>query len=639
LEALEDRLVLSLSSGSSLLTGVLGGGAAQSAQPIATTTVVTSSANPGGFSQVVAFTATISAQKNLSGATPTGTVQFLFDGANFGDPVKVSTTKGVTTATYNSLLSFPGAHTLTASYSGDGSFAASSGSLTQMVNLRSTSAAALTSSLNPSTIGQSVTFLATVRGLGPSAALPTGTMLFVIDGNQVASVALTTTKSGVSTASYSTAALSGGHHNVLAVYSGDINFNGSLGVLVGFQHVNRAGTKTTVSSSSNPAAPGQSVTFTASLSVPTSLPIAPTGSIAFIVDGITASTAALVATGNGGYKAAYTASPLSAGTHTVIASYSGDASFTGSSGTLAGGQVVGSGTPIPGGGGGTGSGGNVIVTFNPSTGFLNIIGYNDNDALTISQGSAGMIQVAGNGTLLNQSTNPVSYAAVTAIQITLLNGNDSLAINNLSIPGNLSIYVGSGSDNVSLESITAGFIRLSVAGPGNSDVSLNSTAAGTIDVAAGNNATLALNGVSTTGPVLLTTGTNASVSVGGLNAAGDLDITAGNNAQSITVNNSSVNNLDILQSGTTGSPAFDLETDTINSILRMTTGGSNNSLVLSQLGGSLRMSVALGAGENTVNADHVTALFGTLDGGSSGKNTYNDGGGNSGFSVFDFTGR
>ena len=60
-------------------------------------------------------------------------------------------------------------------------------------------------------------------------------------------------------------------------------------------------------------------------------------------------------------------------------------------------------------------------------------------------------------------------------------------------------------------------------------------------------------------------------------------------------------------------------------------------MVLSSLHVGSRMFVSLGGGKNSVSADNVTALFGTLDGGPGGNNTYNDGGGNSGFAVFDFT--
>ena len=73
---------------------------------------------------------------------------------------------------------------------------------------------ALNSSLNPSVVGQSVTFTATVTG-----SSPTGTVQFKDGGSNLgAAVALTGTS-----ASLTTAALTQGTHSITAVYSGDVN--------------------------------------------------------------------------------------------------------------------------------------------------------------------------------------------------------------------------------------------------------------------------------------------------------------------------------------------------------------------------------------------------------------------------------
>jgi hypothetical protein len=94
-------------------------------QLAATTTSVASSVNPSVVGQSVTFTATVTANAP-GGGTPTGTVQFLIDGINFGNPVTLS--GGQATSSSISSLAV-GGHTVTASYSGDGSFATSTGSL------------------------------------------------------------------------------------------------------------------------------------------------------------------------------------------------------------------------------------------------------------------------------------------------------------------------------------------------------------------------------------------------------------------------------------------------------------------------------------------------------------------------------
>ena len=51
-----------------------------------------------------------------------------------------------------------------------------------------------------------------------------------------------------------------------------------------------------------------------------------------------------------------------------------------------------------------------------------------------------------------------------------------------------------------------------------------------------------------------------------------------------------------------------------------------------------QLTVILSRGTNTLSADHVTCLFGSIDGGIGAANHYTDKGGNTGFSIFDFMG-
>jgi Zn-dependent metalloprotease len=77
----------------------------------------------------------------------------------------------------------------------------------------------LTSSLNPSLVGQSVTFTATVSGSGGT---PTGTVTFKDGATTLGSPALA---GGVAT--FTTSALTAGTHPITASYSGDANFSAS----------------------------------------------------------------------------------------------------------------------------------------------------------------------------------------------------------------------------------------------------------------------------------------------------------------------------------------------------------------------------------------------------------------------------
>jgi len=286
---------------------------------ISTTTTVTSSTNPSVFGQSVSFRATVAPVPPATG-TPTGTVQFTIDGVNFGAPVTL--VGGIASSGSTSTLSV-GVHSVSGIYSGDTTFAGSTGALTQTVNKASTTTT-VTSSMNPSVFGQSVSFTATVAAVAPGAGTPTGTVQFTIDGvNFGAPVALV----GGSATSGSTSTLTVGAHSVTGVYSGDANFNTSTGALT--QTVNKANTTTTVTSSMNPSTFGQSVTFTATVTAVSPGAGSPSGTVTFFDGTTTLGTGALSAG-----HATFTTSSLSVGPHSITASYGGDASFNGSTSAI-----------------------------------------------------------------------------------------------------------------------------------------------------------------------------------------------------------------------------------------------------------------------------------------------------------------
>jgi large repetitive protein len=222
-----------------------------------TTTSVASSANPSVFGQSVTFTATVSAAAPGAG-TPTGTVTFL-DG---GSPIGTGTLSGGV-ATFTTSALAVGSHTITTSYGVNGNFNGSTGALTgnpQVVN-KAGSSTAVTSSQNPSTLGQPVTFTATVSAAAPGAGTPTQTVTFLDGGHSIGTATLS---GGV--ASFTTSALSIGNHTITTNYLGDGNFSASTGTLTGNpQVVNGTTTTTTVTSSQGTITLGDTVTFTATV--------------------------------------------------------------------------------------------------------------------------------------------------------------------------------------------------------------------------------------------------------------------------------------------------------------------------------------------------------------------------------------
>jgi hypothetical protein len=295
------------------------GGEVQFTTNCATTTSLSPSVNPSESGQSVTFTATVAASVQAAG-TPTGTVTF-FEGLTTLDTVAL--TAGV--ATYTSAALSVATHDITAVYNGDSSFLTStSNAVSQVVNQSSNNTTTLlVSSVNPSVFGQSVTFTATVAATVPGPETLTGTVTFSDGQTTLDTLDLT---AGVAT--YTSAALSVATHDITAVYSGDDDFLTSTSSTLS-QVVNQSGTTTAVVSSANPATPGQSITFTATVTPSGQGAGTPTGLITFSDGQTYLSTESM-----SGGTATYATSQLASGSHTIYASYNGDGIFVSSIGNL-----------------------------------------------------------------------------------------------------------------------------------------------------------------------------------------------------------------------------------------------------------------------------------------------------------------
>ena len=143
---------------------------------VATTTLVSSSANPSMFGQSVTFTATVN--PNIVGAaTPTGSVTFM-DGATVFGMGTISNGSAICTTSTLAVAS----HTITAVYGGDANFSSStSAGVSQVVSQDATSTL-VTSTVNPAVLGQSVTFTATVTP-GTGTFDNGGAVQFQVDGS------------------------------------------------------------------------------------------------------------------------------------------------------------------------------------------------------------------------------------------------------------------------------------------------------------------------------------------------------------------------------------------------------------------------------------------------------------------------
>ena len=194
------------------------------------------------------------------------------------------------------------------------------GSATLVITAKTTTTV-LASSLNPSTFGAPVAFVATVAGT--SSTLPTGTVTFS-DATTVLGTGTLVAGASSSTASFTTSALSVSGHSITAVYAGDSNFITSTSAAL-TQTVNKATPTALLVSSLNPSAYGTAVTFTATVTGVNGAAL-PSGTVT-LMDGANSLGTAALAAGPGSSSASFQLTSLSAGVHNLTAVFSGDSNY------------------------------------------------------------------------------------------------------------------------------------------------------------------------------------------------------------------------------------------------------------------------------------------------------------------------
>jgi len=267
-----------------------------------TTTTLTSSLNPSVNGKAVTLTANVTASPS---GTATGTVTFKNGSTSLGTATLSGGVAKLTTTTLP-----VGGDSLTASYGGVSLYFPSvSSTLSEVVNESTTTSVA--SSVNPAVYGQTVVFTAKVT---PSiSGTPTGSVEF-LDGT----TSLGTAALAGGSATFSTHTLAAGAHSISVDYLGSSTYAASTSAKL-TETINKAATTAVVTSSVNPSAFNQSVTFTATV---TSTAGVPTGTVTLVVDGVNHSTGSLSSG-----KVAFAIANLSVGTHKISATYAGASDF------------------------------------------------------------------------------------------------------------------------------------------------------------------------------------------------------------------------------------------------------------------------------------------------------------------------
>lgn len=181
-----------------------------------TSTSLTSSLNPSIYGQKVALTARVTTSGPIP---PTGTVVFIwrYFTQTYTIGSAILNSNGVATLTKSNLNA--DAYPITAVYRGDINNLSSTSALVNQTVLQTTSAAALASSANPSTVGQAITFSAKITS---PTVMPSGPVTFKAGTTVLGTAQLSSGK-----ATFTTSTLSAGSTVVKVTYNGNSNIKGS----------------------------------------------------------------------------------------------------------------------------------------------------------------------------------------------------------------------------------------------------------------------------------------------------------------------------------------------------------------------------------------------------------------------------
>lgn len=300
-----------LTFGTHNLTAVYGGDTNHAASTSGTlsekivqsvTAALTSNANPAVSGQSITFTAKLS---GAASSAPGGNVVFA-DGAVTLGTAALDTTG---TATFATTTLAVGTHNIAIAYAGDSNYFSAHAALVQTVQ-SATTQVTLTSSANPATYGAATTFTATVTSAGTPAS---GVVTFTDGGTTIGSATL----NAAGVAIMSTSTLAPGLHSVVASYAGSGSTSASVSTALALK-VEQL-TTLGLTSSENPAYTLDTLTFTATV---TNAGLSEaTGTVTFL-DGTT--PLGSVPLGANG-QATLSGITLVSGSHSITATYSGDA--------------------------------------------------------------------------------------------------------------------------------------------------------------------------------------------------------------------------------------------------------------------------------------------------------------------------
>jgi Bacterial Ig-like domain (group 3) len=295
----------------------------------ATSTAIASPTNPSVATQSVTVTATVAATAP-GGGTATGSVTFQDDGVDVTGCGGQTLAGGTATCTTSTLA--VGSHPLTALYAGSSSYFASTSSIVVQNVGQGSSSLALTSNHQPASAGQSVRLTASATATAPGGGTSTGMVAFFVlkDDHTRRWLATVPLTNGIATTDESL--LPVGRNTVSAVYRGSNSSTGSEATLQ--QTIRRSGTSTTVVSTRSPAIARRFIAFHATVTPTAPGAGTPHGTVAFFRTRGESTRVFIGSHELANGRAKIRTDKIPAGTHTIVAVYRGDPTFTTSTDTV-----------------------------------------------------------------------------------------------------------------------------------------------------------------------------------------------------------------------------------------------------------------------------------------------------------------
>jgi hypothetical protein len=288
-----------------------------------TTIVVIPSTTTPGLGATLPVSASIT--PSVEGTTqPSGTVTFTVDGVAEGveavTPGAPSSSSSITLPALS-----PGTHLVSATYSGDTYYATSTATAVTVTVPKSPTTMSITPATTTPSGGSSLPVSATITATSPGTSPPTGTVTFTLDGTAAGTSAVV--PSSPSTSSIVLPSITPGTHILQATYSGDSYYASSTSQSVTLT-VSKSPTSISISPSTLTPTAGGSMQVTAYITSSNPATVFPSGTVTITVDGAAEAAGTVVP---GSPSTAVVTLPLvSAGSHILEGTYSGDTYYTGS---------------------------------------------------------------------------------------------------------------------------------------------------------------------------------------------------------------------------------------------------------------------------------------------------------------------